>query len=181
MDIEQMRAEATSHGDRSVVVSRTFEAPRADVFRAWTDARVWAQWFAPEPLTVPRAETDPRPGGRYTFVMRDPEGQDYESRGEYLEVDEPALLVYSESSEAMPRSFTDMVNELRGEPAGTPIPEGMATVTFEETDGRTRMTFSEEFDSRSTRDAWVQLQMVEGLSAGFDQLDRILRRAPVTE
>lgn len=179
-DIERQRADATSHGERVIMLSREFDAPPADVFRAWTDPKLWAQWFAPQPMTVPRVETDPRPGGRYTFVMRDEEGNDYTSTGEYLEVEEPWRIVYRDSVQEMPASFLDMVNQARGMEPGTPIPDGIATVTFEDIGGKTRMTFSEEFDSKATRDAWVQTQMVEGFSEGLDNLERLLQRQPAT-
>ncbi len=180
-DIERARAEATSHGDRTVVMSRTFDAPPDEVFEAWTDPQKWAKWFAPEPMTVPKAETDPRPGGRFTFVMRDQEGNDYPSTGEYEQVVKPERIVYRESSEEMPSSFLDMVNEARGQAAGTPVPDGVVTVTFEPVDGKTKMTFSEEFDSKATRDAWVQMQMVEGLDAGLDSLEKLLAGQPATK
>lgn len=178
-DIQQIRAEATAHGDRKIVLSRVFDAPPSEVFRMWKDPQLWAQWFAPDPMTVPKAEADMRPGGRYTFVMRDPEGNDYASTGTYVEVDEPRRVVYRDSVEAMPDSFVNMVNEARGEAAGTPVADGIATVTFDETAGKTRMTFSEEFDSKATRDAWVHMQMVEGLDAGFDKLEKLLARESV--
>ena len=129
---------------------------------------------------MPKAETDPRPGGRFTFVMRDPEGNDYPSTGTYEEVMRPERIVYRESSEEMPNSFLDMVNSARGEAPGTPVADGIVTVTFEPVDGKTKMTFSEEFDSKATRDAWVQMQMVEGLDAGFDSLEKLLSGQPAT-
>lgn len=178
-DIERARAEATSHGDKTIVFSRTFDAPASEVFRAWTDPKLWAKWYAPEPMQVPKVETDPRPGGGYLFVMRDEEGNDYASSGEYIEVDEPRRLVFRDSVTDMPASFTDLINQARGEAPGTPVPDGVVTVTFDESDGKTTMTFSEEFDSKATRDAWVQLQMVEGFTAGLDSLEKLLTHETV--
>lgn len=174
MNVDELRARATSQGDRTIAISRVFDATPEKVFAAWTDPEKWARWFAPAPVTAPRVETDPRPGGRYTFVMRDPEGNEFESTGEYLEVAEPVRIVYLDSSSAMPARWTDLVNQFRGEPPGTPVPDGVGTVTFEDVDGGTRMTFSEEFDTPALRDAFVQMQMVEGLSQGFDQLEQVL-------
>lgn len=169
------RQEATAKGDTVVEMSRVYDAPRQAVFTAWTNPQQWAKWFAPEPLTVPQAETDPRPGGRYTFVMRDEEGNDYKSVGVYREVVEPERLVYTDSSDEMQQQFVDTVNEMRGAPNGSKIPDGIATVTFEDLGGgKTKMTFHEEFDSKETRDAWVEMQMIEGLDAGFDTLEKML-------
>lgn len=164
--------------DRRVVVDRTFDAPREALFEAFTDPKLMAQWFAPEPLTVPLAEIDARPGGRYTLVMRDEQGNDFTGVGEYREVVRPERLVYTDSSAEMPSGFLDMVNEARNMPHGTPVPDGIVTVTFEDAGGRTKVTYMEEFDSPATREAWVQMQMVEGLEGGFDKLEKVLTQSP---
>lgn len=173
------REEATSKGDKTIVVTRVFDAPREAVYRAWTDPEMLAQWFAPEPLTVPRSETDVRPGGRYTLVMRDQDGNDYTSTGVYQEVREPERIVYSDSLEEMPESFVDMVNDARGQAHGTPVPDGLVTLIFEDMGGKTKLTFFEEFDSAATRDAFVEVQMVEGLEGSFNNLDRVLAKMPM--
>lgn len=175
-DIERARQEATSHGDKTIEFSRTFDAPAEELFKAWTDPKLMAQWFAPEPMTVPKVEIDARPGGSFMFVMRDPDGTDYASTGEYLEIDEPRKIVYRDSVSEMPTSFIDAVNQARGEAPGTPIPDGTVTVTLDEAGGKTTMTFWEEFDSRATRDAWVEMQMVEGFQQGLDQLEKVLSK-----
>lgn len=164
--------QATAHSDTSVVVTRTFDAPREAVWRAWTEPELWSQWFAPEPMTG-RAEIDLRPEGRYTFTMIDADGTEYTSAGRYLEIEAPERLVYTDEV-TDPSDFVDMVNDARGAALGTPVPEGIATVTLRDLGGRTEMTFAEEFDSKGTRDAWVQLQMIEGLDAGFAKLERML-------
>lgn len=168
------REEATAEGDRTIVMSREYDATPYELYRAWVNPQAWAQWFAPEPMSVPKVQTDPRPGGHYVFVMRDPEGNDFTSTGTYEEVVEAEKIVYRDSVEEMPQSFIDMVNQARGAEPGTPVADGVATVTFEPADGKTKMTFREEFDSKATRDAWVEMQMIEGLDAGFDNLEKLL-------
>lgn len=167
------RQEATANSDTSIVMSRTFDAPREALWRAWTDTEMWAQWFAPEPMTG-RAEADVRPGGRYRFIMVAPDGTEYATVGSYLEVREPERLVYTDSTEEMPSEFVDMVNDARGQAHGTPVPDGEATITLEDLGGRTKLTFAETFDSKATRDAWIEMQMIEGLDAGFDKLEQLL-------
>src|SRR3546814_7253425 len=73
-------------GDRDFVLSMTLDAPRANVWRCWTEPDLLKQWFAPAPWTTPEAEMDVRPGGASRIVMRSPEGQDMPCRGVYLEV-----------------------------------------------------------------------------------------------
>ncbi len=174
-DIQQMRRDATSQGDTRIVIVREFEAPREMLWEAWTSPGMMAQWFAPEPLTVPRAEIDARPGGKYTLVMRDEDGNEFPSTGTYREVVRPERLVYEDSVAEMPPSWVDLLNEARVEAPGTPVPDGIATLTFEDLGGdRTRMTFDEEFGSQALRDAYVEMQMVEGLQMTLDNLARLL-------
>lgn len=169
------REEATSAGERTIRVTRVFDAPPGEVFHAWTDPEMLAQWFAPEPLTVPHVEVDLRVGGELTLTMRDQDGHDFTSTGVYREIEDPDLLVYTDSLSKMPSDWVDMVNEARGMEPGTPVEDGVATVTFERTEeNKTLLTFSEEWESKATRDAFVQMQMVEGLDMTFDNLERLL-------
>jgi uncharacterized protein YndB with AHSA1/START domain len=89
--------------DRTVLITRIFEAPRENVFRAWTDPDEVAAWYGPEHMEAPRAriKIDLRVGGRWelTMVRRDGEGE-FSIGYEIIELDEPALLVLK--SDPMP-------------------------------------------------------------------------------
>jgi uncharacterized protein YndB with AHSA1/START domain len=170
--------EKGSASDRSIIVTHIFDAPRETVFRAWTEPEMLAQWFAPEPLTVPRAEVDLRPGGHYTLVMRDPDGNEFTSTGVYREVVAPERVVYTDSAESMPSDWVDMLNEARGQAKGTPVADGVVTVTFDEHDGKTKVTYRAEYDSMATANAYRSMQMVEGLEGSFVGLDRVLAQMP---
>jgi uncharacterized protein YndB with AHSA1/START domain len=81
---------------REVRITRTFDAPRELVFRAWTDPDQLAEWLAPAGLEVPRSsvEVDARPGGLIAYAMLDPgDGREYPVRWEIVELTEPELLV----------------------------------------------------------------------------------------
>ena len=66
-------------------IERTLSAPAAAVFAAWTDPAKIKTWMAPGPLSVPRADVDLRPGGRYRIEMQDPGGDKHVAVGEYRE------------------------------------------------------------------------------------------------
>ena len=83
--------------DRELVLTRLINAPRAKVYRAWTDPELLKQWFAPKPWTVTQAELDVRPGGMCMFVMQSPEGQDFPNHGVYLEVVKNKRLVTTDA------------------------------------------------------------------------------------
>jgi uncharacterized protein YndB with AHSA1/START domain len=83
--------------ETSLRVERTFDAPREDVFDAWTNPEVLRRWWRPNPAwSTPVAEVDLRVGGRYRISMEDPESEaKHTACGEYTEVSRPQRLVYS--------------------------------------------------------------------------------------
>jgi uncharacterized protein YndB with AHSA1/START domain len=81
---------------REVRITRTFDAPRELVFRAWLDPDQLTVWIAPAGLEVPRSsvEVDARPGGVIAYAMVDPSsGREYPTRFEIVELAEPELLL----------------------------------------------------------------------------------------
>lgn len=63
-------AEQATLAEREITITRMFDAPRAVVFRAWTDAGQLAQWWGPKGFTNPVCEIDVRVGGAIRIHMR---------------------------------------------------------------------------------------------------------------
>src|SRR4051812_26535329 len=80
---------------KSVEVRRTIRAPRQRVYDAWTKPEELKRWHAPGPMTVARADMEPRVGGAYRIHMVSPAGEEHRVTGEYREVDPPRRLVYT--------------------------------------------------------------------------------------
>ena len=76
-------------GEGSVVVTRVFDAPRALVWRAWTEPKMLAQWFGPRGFTSSVPELDLRVGGALRIVMHGPDGNDYPMQGVFREIVPP--------------------------------------------------------------------------------------------
>jgi uncharacterized protein YndB with AHSA1/START domain len=119
-----LRSEPAS-AEREVTITRLLAAPRALVFAAWTDPKHLAQWWGPHGFTCPVCQFDARVGGAIRIHMRGPDGVTYPMKGEIRELIPPERLV-----------FTNIALDEHG----APILEGLTTVTFEEEDGKTRMT-----------------------------------------
>ena len=81
---------------QDILITRIFDAPREDVFAAWTDPDQVSQWFGPESFDTPREKVriDLRVGGRYelTMVQRDG-GAEHAVGYDIVELVEPELLV----------------------------------------------------------------------------------------
>jgi uncharacterized protein YndB with AHSA1/START domain len=78
-----------------VRITRIIDAPREDVFRAWTEPEQIRRWWGPGEFTCPAAEIDLRPGGSYRLEMQPTSGDPFVVGGTYLEVEPPARLVYT--------------------------------------------------------------------------------------
>jgi uncharacterized protein YndB with AHSA1/START domain len=76
-----------------IVSARVFDAPRAVVFRAFTDPALVARWWGPAGFTNTFHEFDPRPGGAWTLVMHGPDGTHYPMTKEFVEVLPPERIV----------------------------------------------------------------------------------------
>jgi len=127
---------AVSEQTKDLVVERIFEAPRERVWQAWTDPELFMRWWGPSTFTSPTCQMDVRPGGRYVWSMRDPDGNDYYSAGSFLEVVPPERLVYTDS-------FADKDGNIISPSAygmGDDFPEVITvTVTLEDLGQRTKM------------------------------------------
>ena len=142
--------------ERVLVITRVFDAPRELVFKAWTDPRHLMHWMGPRGFksTVERSEL--RPGGAYRIHMRGPQDDDHWTQGIFREIDEPERLV-------MAGSWADA----EGKPTS---PETLLTLTFEDYEGKTRMTLHQAvFESMTARDAHRG-----GWNSSFDRLAEYL-------
>ena len=90
----------SSRTDDAVTIERTFDAPVNLVWRMWTDPELFRTWYGPNGATIPVAKMDVRVGGRrhVCMEMQTPNGlMQMWFTGEYREVVENELLVYTES------------------------------------------------------------------------------------
>src|SRR5437868_15207080 len=85
---------ATLVGDREILATRTFDAPRELVFNMWTDQKHIEQWWGPKGFSTTTYAMEVKPGGVWRFVMHSPEGRDYQNKITFLQVVEPERIVY---------------------------------------------------------------------------------------
>jgi len=158
--LSQNEATVERTSERELVVTRTVNGPARLVFDAWTKAELLQQWWVPKsfPITLLSCETDPRVGGKYRLTFgSDDSTMDF--FGRYLEVVPPTRLVWTNE-------------ESEGEATIT-------TVTFEETDGRTRVVVHDLYPSKESleSDSGSTYAMPESLA----QLDDLLATLTVDD
>jgi uncharacterized protein YndB with AHSA1/START domain len=88
-------AKNTANEKQRMVVTRVFDAPRALVWKAWTDPQYVMQWWGPKGFTSPVCKMDFRVGGTFLCCMRTPDGQEFWNAGEYHEIVVHEKIVYS--------------------------------------------------------------------------------------
>jgi uncharacterized protein YndB with AHSA1/START domain len=153
---------STAQDERTIVITREFDAPRALVWKAWTDPKHLAQWWGPAGFSTPGCAMEPRPGGVFRLQMRGPDGAMYPCEGVYREVVAPERVVYVGSPEAV------------GCGAGLP-PNAVVTVTFTEHAGKTTVTIHTRLLSVADRDAAVAGGFIPGWT---DSLARLAEYLP---
>jgi uncharacterized protein YndB with AHSA1/START domain len=125
--------------DRELLITRIFDAPRALVFKAWTEPDRAARWWGPQGFVTVYCNMDVRPGGAFRVCMRSPEGTEHWKQGVYREVVEPERLV-----------FTFAWEDAEGKPGH----ETVVTVTFSEHGTKTKLTLHQGvFETVMARDA----------------------------
>ncbi len=143
-------AKTATYGQASVTLTRIFDAPRALVWKAWTDPKMMAQWFGPRGFTNPVCELNVRVGGSLRVVMRAPDGNEYPMKGEFREVTPPERLV-----------FTNIAIDKDG----NHLLEGETTVILSESGGKTTLMLQ----THAIGLVPIAPQMLAGMEAGWNQ------------
>lgn len=153
----------TSADDRTLTITRVFEATPDKLYRAWTEPELMNQWFCPRPWKATVVENDVRPGGANLIIMRGPEGQEFPNRGVYLEVVPNRRLVFTDAfTQAwQPSEKAFMVGEVEFEDIGN---------------GQTRYTARARHWSMDDVKAHEQMGFHEGWSKAADQLAEVVAR-----
>lgn len=148
--------------EKVLVITRTFDAPRALVWRAFSDPVHLRQWWGPKGYTNPVCELDFRVGGHWHNVMRSPDGKELPVNATFTEIVEPERIVYRN---APPKG------EVWGD---NPPPTFVRTITFTEENGRTTLTLRAEFDAAADRERAMKRGFIEGTLESYDRLARLL-------
>jgi uncharacterized protein YndB with AHSA1/START domain len=155
--------EPTATRQKQFTMTRLLDAPRAQVWRAWTDPNEAPYWLHPRNLTTPRdrVEFDVRPGGAYRYTMISADGTEYLTVGTYREVAPLDRLVFTWGS-------ADDIDEAR------PV----ITVELAEQGAsgqQTLMTFQLEGESGAPGDGWFYDGWAEALDLLAERVARSTR------
>lgn len=145
----------TRRGDREIFSSRDFDAPRELVFKALTDPTLIPNWWGPRRYTTIVDKMEVRPGGKWRFINRGPEGE-HAFNGEYREIVPPQRIVQTFEWEGLPGHIS------------------VETLTLEEIDGKTRMTATSVFETKEDRDGMWESGAESGARETWDRFAEVL-------
>lgn len=143
-------------GRQDIVFRHVFDAPREIVFRALTDPSLIPSWWGPRMYATIVEVMEPQGGGRWRFVNRGADGQEFGFHGVYHDIVAPERIVQTTEFEGMPGHV------------------GLETAMLEEHDGRTTMTSVALFASVEDRDMNVANGMEWGARETYDRLAEVI-------
>lgn len=152
--------------NKELTIVRTFDAKIDVVFRAWTDPEVLVKWWGPNGVSIPECNLDLKPGGSIYIEMLagaelgNLEGSTWPMTGVFKEITPPTKLVYESSAVVDDKPILDTLN----------------TVIFEETEGKTKMTFSVVVTRVTPEAAGPLAGMEMGWNQSIDKLAKLLSR-----
>lgn len=159
--------ETATKQTRELIITRTFNAPIARLWKAWTDPEEVKKWWGPEDFTAPVIKIDLKPGGQFLYCMRgagfDGVVRDHWNVGKFVEIvpNQKIVSVMSfadERGKPVPASHYNM-------PGDWPM-ETTATVSFEDLgNGKSRLI---------VREQGIPEEMIDPASMGWNQsLDKL--------
>lgn len=143
-----------------LVFERTFDAPREQVWKAFTDPEAIPLWWGKHGTTTIVSEMDVRPGGKWRYINRAPDREEVAFYGEYLEVDPPRGF-----------KWTFMFDVEGGGPMGGP-----ETYILEEVDGKTKVISTGHMGSVEVLEGALSTGMVAGGIETWDRLADLLAK-----
>jgi uncharacterized protein YndB with AHSA1/START domain len=158
--MKNLKVEA--RGEREIVMTRMFDAPRHLVYEAVTKPELVKRWLlGPDGWSMPVCDIDLRVGGKYRYVWkRDKDGTEMGMGGVYREIVPNERIV---ATEAFDQAWYP------GEAVGT--------LLLTEEGGRTKLTQVVLYESRDARDGVLKSPMEEGVAVSYDRLEKIVTRA----
>ena len=155
---EKRTLQVNANGDREIVMSRSFNAPRELVFEAWTKPELIKQWLlGPPGWTMIVCDVDHSEGGITRFLWRGPNGEEMGMRTIGVEFDPPNRIVSIE----------------RFDQPWYPG-EAQVTLDFTEQHGLTTVTTTVRYESQQARDGVLKTPMSTGVGMSYDRLEALL-------
>jgi uncharacterized protein YndB with AHSA1/START domain len=145
-------------GKQELTSTTILDAPRELVFKAYTDPKLFAQWWGPRRYTNKIEKFDARSGGEWRVIQRGEDGSEHAFRGVHHEVVAPERICATFEYEGFPGHVA------------------LQTATFEPLGNKTRLVAHMVFQSLADRDGMVASGMQEGANESMERLNELLTK-----
>jgi uncharacterized protein YndB with AHSA1/START domain len=150
---------APAEDSQTLVITRLLRAPRPLVWKMFSDPYHLAQWWGPKGFTNRVEKLDFRTGGSWRHVMIGPDGHEYPTDNDIVDVTPPRRIILR-NAPADPKLFGD-----------NPPPGFTKTLSFDEVEGGTLLTLVCSFDTPAHKDAVIRRGFAAGTNESFDKLE----------
>lgn len=152
-------AKVTLPGDKQILITREFDAPKELVYKAWTTPELVRRWWSGERGEMTVCEIDLRVGGGWRYAMiAGSTGSEVAFHGEYRELVPNERMVSTEAFEGIPDADEHA---------------SLNTLTLTEVDGRTTLTVLVEHPTQEGRDMHINSGMEGGMQEAMDRLEQV--------
>lgn len=148
--------------EKSVLVSREFNAPLANVWRAYTDSKILDQWWGPAPWRAETKSQDFKAGGFWLYAMVSPEGQKHWGRMNYISIDHHKGYQIEDA-------FCDENGN-----AAEGLPVSKVHIIFTPTANGTLVEFKMIYNTEEDLQKIVEMGFEQGISICMDQLENLI-------
>ncbi|TDZ82852.1 hypothetical protein DE4585_01644 [Mycobacteroides salmoniphilum] len=147
--------------DTTILITRSFDAPAALIFRTLTEPELVKRWWGFETAQWQVCDIDLRVGGTWRYVVSQPcdsePDMEVAFHGEYREIDAPHRLVSTEVFEGVPEG------------------EALVSTTLDEAEGVTTMRVLVQHSSQEHRDGHINSGMKVGMQVSYNRIEDLLR------
>ena len=139
---------------KEIINVRVFDVPREVLFNAWENPALLAQWWGPKGFRNTFHKFDFRPEGSWKFTMHAPDGTEFKNENIFEIIDKPTSIVFRHVE---------------------PVHTFRVTVTFDEQQGKTKLTFRQVFD---TDEEYKRVKgiVTEANEQNFDRLEAVISK-----
>jgi uncharacterized protein YndB with AHSA1/START domain len=150
--------------NKKMTIVRSFDAPVADVWRAWTEKELLDQWWAPKPWKAETKSMDFRVGGYWLYAMVGPDNTKHWARADYTDINPKKSF-----------SVTDSFCDENGNKNNS-APSMKWKNSFSEKGEGTDVTVEISFDRAEDLQTILDMGFEQGFTAGLNQLEELLKR-----
>jgi uncharacterized protein YndB with AHSA1/START domain len=147
--------------NKKATITRVFDAPLENVWRAWTKKDLLDQWWAPKPFSSKTKIMDFKVGGRRFYAMVSPDGQEHWSVQKYTSIS--------------PKTNFKMLNAFADKDENPQLPGSDWDINFSEQNGKTTVCVIITNESLDRMKKMIEMGFEAGFTATLGSLEELLQ------